>query len=648
MKDLIKLHMKKGEKMKKSKNIILNIICGFITTLSIFSLNEIIVNSPGFAEIASEKDSFLLFLIKLRYNFKNAYGVIPFFVFIAMSYFFYVIPKDRLSKKMKWTTRVVGAVVSLTVVLGQSLLEVQGISLLNYDIFQAFAGIVKIIGYYYLAYNVLTLMICTLNEHSDKIISDAQSIERKFDKHPVLFTSLIFFILYLPYVIFYYPGGMNLDTLFQINQFFGASGWNSHHPIISTIVYGLFMKFAMIFNNSNLGIFLPNIVQLAISIVLISSIIDYIYKYTHNRVIRICLIAIFGLVPVWPINFYSAQKDIPFILAMLGIIFIYMKNYLSKEEISRKDLLLYFLAAVVLLSFRHNGLHTLLFTIVFMLLFMKDKNIKKLIGITCVAIVCVTLINSILTKTLKISKGSKAEMLSIPLQQTATYVMNYRNELTDDEIKAIEKIVNVDAINEKTYDPLTVDYVKANCKSFTNEDLKGYFITWFKMFFKHPKCYIMATLNSTFGYVDPDFKETKDEIAPYPFGYAESVDKMQFKMHRYDELAYSRSAMEKYAFATRNTPIGIIYSCGLYFWVVALGTIIILFYGKIKDILPLVPLYAVEIIAFMSPVNAYVRYVLPIMISAPFLIVYVMIVVHNGNLSGKNTNIKNEENIKEC
>ena len=612
--------------MKRKKSIILSIICGFITTLSIFSLNEIIVQS--FPEVLNEKDKLLAFFTKFEYNFKNSYGVIPFVVFIAMSYLYYSIPKNKLSKRMAWLARTIGMLVSLSVVIGQSLLIARGISLLNYDAFQVFIGIVRILGYYYLIYNLLTALFIALNEHSDDIIDKTNEIKGKYDNHPVLYTSLILLILFLPCIIFYYPGGMNLDTLYQINQFYGATNLNSHHPVISTIAYGLFMKFAMIFNNPNLGIFIPNIIQLIISIVLISNIINFFYKYTNNRIVRICLIAFFGFVPVWQINFYTAQKDIPFTLAMLGIVYLYMKNYLNKEEYSKKDLMFYFLAAVVLLSFRHNGIHTLLFTFVFMLFYIKNSNIKKLAIVTGIAIICVTITNGVLTKTLGVTKGSKREMLSIPLQQTATYVMNYRDELTNEEIEVLNKIVDIDIISE-VYDPLTVDFVKANCKAFTDEELKDYLLTWFKMFFKHPKSYIIATLNSTFGYVDPDFKETKDNIALYQFGYAGQVDKMKFEVHRLDKFSYQRSDMERFALATRNTPIGIIYSCGLYFWILALGTIIILCYGKIKDILPLVPLYAVEIIAFMSPVNAYVRYVLPVMICAPFLITYIMIIVCN-------------------
>ncbi len=129
--------------MKRKKSIILSIICGFITTLSIFSLNEIIVQS--FPEVLNEKDKLLAFFTKFEYNFKNSYGVIPFVVFIAMSYLYYSIPKNKLSKRMAWLARTIGMLVSLSVVIGQSLLIARGISLLNYDAFQVFIGIVKIL-----------------------------------------------------------------------------------------------------------------------------------------------------------------------------------------------------------------------------------------------------------------------------------------------------------------------------------------------------------------------------------------------------------------------------------------------------------------------------------------------------------------------
>ena len=44
---------------------------------------------------------------------------------------------------------------------------------------------------------------------------------------------------------------------------------------------------------------------------------------------------------------------------------------------------------------------------------------------------------------IEISKGSKNEVLSVPLQQTASYVYFRNNELTKDEIETIDKIIEI-------------------------------------------------------------------------------------------------------------------------------------------------------------------------------------------------------------
>ena len=91
-------------------------------------------------------------------------------------------------------------------------------------------------------------------------------------------------------------------------------------------------------------------------------------------------------------------------------------------------------------------------------------------------------------------------MLSVPFQQTARYVRDYADEVTEEERDAIDRVLDSDTIGEVD-DPNISDPVK---KTFNedadSEDLKAYFKVWFQMFLKHPVCYIEATLNNYYGY----------------------------------------------------------------------------------------------------------------------------------------------------
>ena len=600
------------------------LLLSILTIMSIFSLNEVTSIKSTVKVFENNVPLLNLIFIKIKYHYQNAFGTIPFILMIVTAYFYNEMSKKEISPKCRRYSAILSILFALTMVIGKSLMDRKDLSLVMYDSFQVLTSIIKLIGFSTMGYFLFVQMFILLDSMRVEI-KDKQK-DKRFDKHPILFTAIIILLLYLPYIICFYPGSMNLDAFYQINQFYGTKEWNTQHPIVSTIVYGAFMKFGMFFNNPNLGLFIPNILQLVLSVTLISCMIDYFYKKTNNNIVRWGLILFFGLVPVWPIHLYTEVKDTPFSVAILGVVYIFMKIFISNEELTKKDYILFVITSIIALFFRHNGLHTMIMCIPFILIMVQNKKEKKILTIACIGtIVFACLTNTILANVLNIAKGSKKEMLSVPLQQTSAYVVFHEDELTEEETKIIDKIIEISIIKEK-FDPETIDYIKEYYKEPSNEELMEYFKVWLKMFFKHPDTYILATMNTNFGYIYPDWKEYKDGIALYEITYSDTIDGNNLKVHYLDVFNDQRGTLKSIAYAIRNTPIGIIFSCGTYFWLLIIITAIMIYYGKKRELLPLIPLYAIVLITLISPINAYVRYFVPIMISAPFLIAYTGIV----------------------
>lgn len=597
------------------------VVISIITVLSIYCTNEVISAVPSIMNYQNNVTFLDYIFIKFEYAFQSAFGIIPFILMIVIAYFYYETNKKEIEKRAQKYSIIISALFSLTMIIGKSLMERSDMSLVIFDAFQILVSIIKLIGYGAIVYHLLMNLFYMLDNNAIHLQSENQE-NSKFDRHPVAYTMAMILILYIPYIIFFFPGSMNLDSLYQINQFYGTAEWNTQHPIISTIVYGMFMKIGTFLKNPNLGLFIPNILQLIICVTIISNMINYFYEITQNKKIRAGLILFFGLVPVWPINFYTEVKDIPFSIAILGMMFLLMKSFLSKENLEKKDYILWALSLLVTLFFRHNGMHTIILCIPFIWLMIKNNKEKKvLILISIIAVVFSYITNMILMSCLHISKGSKKEVLSVPLQQTASYVYFHNNELTRDEIKTIDKIIEIDKVIEN-YDPETIDYVKAYYKEPSTLELVEYFKVWFKMFFKHPDTYILATLNMNFGYIYPEWKEYKDGIALYEITYSDTLDKNDLDLHYLDIFKNQRNTLEDLAYGTRSLPLGIIYSCGTYFWLLIMITIILWYYGKKREILPLIPLYTIILATLVSPINAYVRYFIPLMVCMPFLVCY--------------------------
>ena len=597
------------------------VVISIITVLSIYCTNEVVSAVPSIMNYQNNVTFLDYIFIKFEYAFQNAFGIIPFILMVVIAYFYHETNKKEFERKAQKYSIIISALFSLTMIIGKSLMERSDMSLVIFDAFQILVSIIKLIGYGAIVYHLLMNLFYMLDNNAIHLQSENQE-NSKFDRHPVAYTMAMILILYIPYIIFFFPGSMNLDSLYQINQFYGTAEWNTQHPIISTIVYGTFMKIGTLLKNPNLGLFIPNILQLIICITIISNMINYFYEITQNKKIRAGLILFFGLVPVWPINFYTEVKDIPFSIAILGMMFLLMKSFLSKENLEKKDYILWALSLLVTLFFRHNGMHTIILCIPFIWLMIKNNKEKKvLILISIIAVVFSYITNMILMSCLHISKGSKKEVLSVPLQQTASYVYFRNNELTKDEIETIDKIIEIDKVIEN-YDPETIDYVKAYYKEPSTSELLEYFKVWFKMFFKHPDTYILATLNMNFGYIYPEWKEYKDGIALYEITYSDTLDKNDLDLHYLDIFKNQRNTLEDLAYGTRSLPLGIIYSCGTYFWLLIMITIILWYYGKKREILPLIPLYTIILATLVSPINAYVRYFIPLMVCMPFIVCY--------------------------
>lgn len=491
-------------------------------------------------------------------------------------------------------------------------------------------GIIML-GLFFVIKTILLIIIIKVNNYDKKTSKDDKKIsffEKKYNKKPVLSIFCLLLLFYIPYVIVFYPGTMNMDSLFEIEQFYGTFKWTTHHPIFPTFMYGILMKIGTKIIDNNFGIFLSNIIQLLLSCFVISLSINYIFQNTKNRLFRNILIIIFAFFPIWVINFYSCVKDIWFSISFLLFMVCTMKYY-KEEKFTKVDWVLYIMSIIFTILFRNNGLHIMVLSLL-SLFFLFDKR-KKLKFMICMlfCILFSIIFNMTFTKIYDIKKGSVREVLSIPLQQTSNYVIKY--DLTSEEKKVINKIVRIENI-KNNYNPETIDYVKANYNNqATNLDLKNYFITWIKMFFKHPKSYVSATLNSTYGYFYPNKFEFKDNVAQLTIDAPKFVNKDNFKISHIEKFDTARNMFIKVIDILRVIPIiGLLFNCGTYTWILILDTLLLLINNK-KKILILSPLYFVLLVCVASPVNALVRYMIPIMITIPFISFWIYNEISNEN-----------------
>ena len=635
--------------MKKRFNIykyrIIYFIEAFFTALAFSSANRIITNEEAIS-IAVYNNPICINLAKFSINYLNGYGVNISIIFLLVFFFFYQIFRkyENLGEKRLQITS------SITALLFATFMTIGNSFLYNIDIFiskfQIFITMINFIGYFFLFKNIFIFLISVLKTKEISSIEDNEKdklsfIKKIYIKKPVLFTMLLFLICWIPYIIIFYPGTMNTDSVFQISQYLGSISWSTHHPVFLTIVYGSLMKLGRFLVNDNFGLFLNNILQVLVATFLLSYAINYIYKLTKSKKTAFFLFIFFAFFPTWPIHFYTEVKDVWFSLSFLLFIIMSLKFYKSNGEFTKKEWLIYFISMILLYLCRKNGVYTIILTFPFLTVFAKKKEKFKIIICSVLSIILCLIFIKTYMQAFNIEDGNIKEALSIPLHQTAYYYNNY--DLNEEEAEAISKVIKLEDLKQ-AFVPESVDFVKACSESVetSDEELKEYLIVWFKMFFKHPMIYVKATLNSTYGYIYPNRVEYKDGIAQYSIdasGAFQYTNPSNLNLHFYESTEIARNILQRFAYMLRNMPfIGLLFSCGLYNWILIALTIIMIYFKKTRELVLLIPLYTILLVCIASPVNSYVRYMLPIMLSLPFLLSFII----NDILKSKNLLISNE------
>ena len=145
--------------------------------------------------------------------------------------------------------------------------------------------------------------------------------------------------------------------------------------------------------------------------------------------------------------------------------------------------------------------------------------------------------------------------------------------------------------------------------------LKSYFCVWWQQLLKHPGTYVQAFLNHTYGYFYPDKRASWEGEDIGVFEIAESP---YYDINFGIEDNWGRNVLEGYARLVKNTPIiGTLYSVGSHTWIL-LGCVFYLSAKKKwKDLVVYIPGLCIVVVCMFSPVNACVRYMLPVMALLP-------------------------------
>lgn len=531
--------------------------------------------------------------------------------------------KEILDIRKKVSVTILSLIYSILLVFGTSYKKVGNATLVFDNIF---LSILIFIVLFFLSRTLILFLYKYLDNYKIKNKKKSK-FNNLLDKHPFIVSMIIILILWLPYIISFYPIILSPDPSFQIKQYFGIPNKYSdysimldksvtitnHHPVIHTLLLGTCLKLGNLINCDNLGLFLYSIIQITILSSVLSLTISYMTKLKISYKYRLIVLLIYSLVPMFPLYAMSGVKDVIFTsLIILYVMLIYYLIKNKKDTLSIKKVILIILLLIFIMLFRNNGFHIILLSFPFVLL-INRKNLKKLLIIFIIFLSFNTCYNKVILPHFKITPSSVREILSIPFQQTARYVKY--NKLTKEEYEIYDKVLDMSDL-AKRYKPEISDPVKNKFNKYTTDkELKEYFSTWLKDLTKDPVTYVDATTNNIYGYFYP-FK-----LNWYVYyKYDTRIVSDGFNYH-YNNLNTSRDILSTFAIYYPYIPIiGFVSNIGFNTWILFFITAYMFHKKKYYGIIYLLPSYVALLVCMASPVNAYFRYAMPYVFAMPLTI----------------------------
>lgn len=338
------------------------------------------------------------------------------------------------------------------------------------------------------------------NRYIRKICSLGGRYAQLVVRYPFRTVFVTLLIINIPYMVVSYPGIFMGDSATQIAQYpFQTSELSNHHPVMHTLFLGFCLNIGGMAGSWNLGGLIFCLVQTLLMFAAMAYGIKTLVEIGANKWVYVGIVVYYIIHPRISAYLFLVSKDIlyaDFLTLFYIAFFRLIQNKIPKRK---RDFLILGIASVGMIMTRNDGVYVIVLTLLLALLYKPFR--KKALAFIAVAVFTYTMLNQVLYPLMNVTPGSIREMLSVPFQQTARYIRDYEEDITEEEIEVIDKVLDYDVLAD-SYDPDLSDAVKATYHG-TNEDLMEYFGVWFQMLLRHPGVYIQATMNNYYQYFYP-------------------------------------------------------------------------------------------------------------------------------------------------
>ena len=608
------------------KKIIKYIVFSIFATFS-FSFPYKIIDTAQIGKMSAGKGSLGLLISCLSLCFSKANWA-SILLFIFCFFFFFKSDQNNKEKKINFSALALGASASAINIIGFSLYNYSNISSIVSTNPQKLYTILKFSGYLFFFYYAVNYLLEKFHSFNKNLFNFPSKFEKLFfDKYSFLFPFFSILLLWIPYIIIFYPGFVTSDGIKELNSFFGKANFTTMHPVFSVIMMGLPMKIGKLLGSDNLGIFLYTFPQMVLFALIFADSIEITSRMNMPYWIRWTTFLFYSVVSFWPNLGYSLLKDSIFSILILEytlfLIRIICWGYDSCSFIRK---IFAVISMILICLVRHNGITVILFSF-FFIFFQKEfshfkKNLAILFGIPIITL-CV--FNFLIVPEMHVTKGTPREGFSLMLQQTARSYYYHPEDVSEDDKETLRKFFNIDRISERYYAD-NIDGIKDLFDPYASfDDYKEFIRIWAKMGLRHPEIYGTAILAGSYAYFYPEREPYRNIYGWFDIENIDYTNKNIFNISFNKKFNNLRNIYIDIVNLLPEIPgFSIVYSIAIYNWILIFLIYYAFYYKKKRKLAALSPAIMLMISCLFTPINGFIRYMFPLIILIPICINYML------------------------
>ena len=468
------------------------------------------------------------------------------------------------------------------------------------------------------------LLIVRVLDHLRIVCARTGEGNAKERKRLFWISAILIFLGSVPYLLLYAPGLNIFDTHDQLLQFFGypsyigdGSALSDHHPVFLTVVYSAFMKLGLILGDANIGQLVYSVLSMAVLAGVWAYSLCLLYDLGLKKNACLVIAAFVALYPVTALYAFNMCKDVsaaPFVLLYV----CQMLRIRASEGAAMKDkcfMLAVFANAFVLMLTRKPSMYALAFAAVFLIIRYRGVRLRICAALLGAVVLFHVGYSSLLLPALGVIPGETREMLSIPFQMMARCLNTYPDDVTDEELAAVSRVLDLEAI--PNYDPRLSDPIKDTSNpDLGNGNLSAYLGAFVSMGMRHPGVYLDAWLNMIYGYFYPSGSNTIVCLT------LNSPDEGGMTLRHSEALSGLRLELHDFIYYTlRRLPgAGMLFYVNTISWTFLLLLVYGVLRGGIDEAAPWMFFFGTLGICLLSPKSGEIRYLMPIFYALPIML----------------------------